>query len=173
MANVKYESYTFADEAEMYTVIEGEGYLINATEEGVSGELQSNNIITDTAAGEGDATYLDMHWLGQIPLDQEEPPTMSVEVYCTSARNGNFKIPSNYKTQGQMTKYVDSLNRYGGAPSLEDEEVVSQAVLTEVTTTYTKTLILQWMDDQDIPTELYSESMTKAQLVLVILAWFW
>jgi len=172
MAQEKYDSYTFADEAEMFTVIEGQGYLINATEEGVSGELQSNNIITDTNAGEGDATYLDMHWLGQIPLDDLEPPTMSVEVYVTSARKGNFKIPSNYKVDGQMRKYVNSLNSYAGEPNLNEEEIIEPAVLNTVTTTYTKTQILQWMDDNDVPTELYEESWTKAELILVILSWF-
>ena len=166
MANIRYDSYTFSDDAEMISVITGEGYLINE-----DNTLQSNNIITDTNAGEGDASYLDCHYMGQIPLDDLEPPTMSVEIYCTSARDGNFKIPSNYKVGGQMKKYVNSLNRYGGEPVIE-EEVIEASVMTAVTTTYTKTQILQWMDDNDVPTELYSESMTKAQLILIILAWF-
>lgn len=172
MAQVKFDSYTFADEAEMFTVIEGEGYLINPTEEGTSGDLQSNNIITDTNAGDGDADYLDMHWMGQIPLDDLEPPTMSVEVYCQSARKGNFKIPSNYKTKGQMTKYVRSLNGYGGSPDLKEEETIPEQAILIVAGTPTKTEILQFMDDYDIPTELYTESMTKAQLIAVIIAWF-
>jgi len=172
MANEKYDSYTFADEAEMFSVIEGEGYLINPTEEGVSGELQSNNIITDTNAGEGDATYLDMHWLGQIPLDDLEPPTMSVEVYVQSARKGNFKIPSNYKVGGQMRKYVRSLNGYAGSPDLQEEEVLPEGLLAQVQTSYTKTQILQFMDEYDVPTELYEESWTKAKLIAVILKWF-
>jgi len=119
MATVKFDSYTFADEAEMFTVIEGEGYLINPTEEGTSGDLQSNNIIVDTAAEEGDADYLDMHWMGQIPLDELEPPTMSTDVFCTSARVGNFKIPSQYKVGGQLRKWVQGLNSYGGEPVIE------------------------------------------------------
>jgi len=171
MSDVKFDSYTFADEAEMFTVIEGEGYLINATEEGTSGELQSNNIITDTNAGEGDATYLDCHWMGQIPLDDLEPPTMSNEVYVQSARKGAFKVPSNYKTIGQMTKYVRSLNGYAGSDDLQDTEPVQ--IPATLQTGYTKTQILQWMDDNDVPNELYSESMTKAKLILVVLAWFY
>ncbi|GAF87191.1 unnamed protein product [marine sediment metagenome] len=117
MSQVKVDSYEFVDEAEMVAVITGEGYIINE-----DNTIYSNNIITDPSHTGEEATYLDMHWLSHIPLDELEPPTMSAEVYCTCARVGSFKIPSQYKAKGQMRKYIQTLNIYGGEDIIPDEE---------------------------------------------------
>ena len=107
MANIKYDCYSFTDEAEMISVIEGEGYEINGGE-----PLKIENIITDTDPNPSpvNAASLDLHYNGQIvtnyPITSEEwEPIMSSEVYCISAAAGNFKIPANYKVGGNERKY--------------------------------------------------------------------
>ena len=162
MAQTKVDSYEFVDDAELINVIEGEGYVINDG----SGNILSNNIITDTDPKEGDASYLDMHYLGQIPLDELEPPTMSDEVYCTCARAGAFKIPSQYKAKGQLRKYIQTLNIYGGEPIIPDEEVILPTMVM------TKAAIIQWLTDNGVPEELWNGTMTKEELIAAAVEWF-
>ena len=117
MATIKYSAYSFADEAEMISVIEGEGYIINNGE-----PLQTENIITDSDPNPSpvNAASLDLHYNGQIVLNnpdtgEEWEPVLSSEVYCISAAAGNFKIPANYKLTGLDRKYFwEHAARYAG-----------------------------------------------------------
>lgn len=104
MANVKYDAYQFVDEAEMIAVIEGEGYNIETP-------VKQDSIINN----EEGTDYIDFHYSGIIPLDDLEPPTMSTDVFCVSARKGNFKIPSKFKVGGQLRVYYwEKIARYFG-----------------------------------------------------------
>ena len=121
MSNIKYNAYSFTDEAEMISVIEGEGYLINDGE-----PLTTENIITDSDPNPSpiNAPWLDLHYNNHIVLNYPDTgetwtPIMSTEVYCISAAAGNFRIPANYKVIGNDRKYFwEYVSRYFG----EEEE---------------------------------------------------
>lgn len=104
MAQIKFDAYSFANEAEMIAVIEGEGYNLETP-------IQLDSVITNNE----DDEYLDFHYSGIIPLDELDPPTMSTDVFCVSARKGSFKIPSKYKVGGQLRVwYWSNIARYAG-----------------------------------------------------------
>ena len=119
MSKINYSAYSFQDEAEMISVIEGEGYEINGGE-----PLQTENIITDTDPNPSpvNAPWLDLHYNGQIVLNYPDTgegwePIMSSEVYCISAAAGNFQIPAQYKVGGNDRKYFWMYaSRYLGEP---------------------------------------------------------
>ena len=114
MSNVKYDCYSFTDEAEFLQSLTDSGYILNDGE-----PLRTENIITDSDSGEN----LDMHYNAEIPLNLPDTGDgwsveMSTDVFMLCARVGNIKLPSNKKVGGNLRKYYwEFINVYFGEPS--------------------------------------------------------
>ena len=119
MAQIKYDTYKYTDETEMFQSITDSGYLIPDPFN------QAGMLIVQEVEDKLDE--LDYSYFAQIvtnyPLGEDEEPVYSTEVYINSARIGNSKLPSNKKLTGNERKYFNNyINRFAG------EEIVDPVV---------------------------------------------
>lgn len=112
IGQLKYEAYVFTDEAELIQVLQTEGFEYDS--------LKMDFRISK------DGETLDFHYDDTIVTNFPDTlngwiPEYSTEVYCTVARKGNIKLPSNKKVGGQMRLYYYThINKFNGEWMPED-----------------------------------------------------
>lgn len=112
IGQLKYECYSFNNEAELIQVLNTEGFEYET--------LKQDFVIYK------DGESLDFHYSGTIitnypKTDSTWIPTYSTQVYCLVARKGVIKLPSENKVGGNDRKYYyDYICKFNGEWIPED-----------------------------------------------------